>query len=57
MVPQQKLIEKVWPGKQGDAPALHTHIYELRALVDKPFDSAMIQTVHGVGYRLLDTRA
>ncbi|HVR80821.1 MAG TPA: response regulator transcription factor [Luteimonas sp.] len=53
VVAQQTLIERVWPRHDGDARALHTHIYELRALVDKPFSTAMIQTVHGVGYRLV----
>ena len=53
VVTQQALIERVWPGHEGDARALHTHVYELRALVDKPFPVATIQTVHGVGYRLV----
>lgn len=53
VVTQQTLIERVWPRQYGDARALHTHIYELRALVDKPFPVAMIRTVHGIGYRLV----
>lgn len=57
VVSQQALIDQVWPQDPGDARALHTHIYELRALVDKPFDKPMIQTVHGIGYRLLDDNA
>lgn len=54
VVSQQALIDQVWPQRDGDIRALHTHIYELRVLVDKPFDKAMIQTVHGIGYRLMD---
>lgn len=54
VVSQQALIEQVWPQHDGDVRALHTHIYELRALVDKPFGKAMILTVHGIGYRLMD---
>jgi DNA-binding response OmpR family regulator len=53
VVPQRALMDQVWPQRDGDARALHTHIYELRALVDKPFDGGMIQTVHGIGYRLV----
>lgn len=53
VVVQQALIERVWPQRNGDARALHTHIYELRALIDKPFATALIHTVHGVGYRLV----
>lgn len=37
----------------GDAAALHTHVYALRNLVDKPFQYQLIQTVHGIGYRLI----
>jgi DNA-binding response OmpR family regulator len=28
------------------------HIHGLRAVVDKPFDTALIQTRHGIGYRI-----
>jgi DNA-binding response OmpR family regulator len=37
----------------GDLGALHTHIYALRSLIDRGFDAALIQSVHGVGYRLV----
>lgn len=57
VVTQQALIEQVWPQREGDVRALHTHIYELRALIDKPFARGLIQTVHGIGYRLLDDDA
>lgn len=53
VVSQQELMECVWHGAGGDAAALHTHLYSLRNLVDKPFDFQMIQTVHGIGYRLI----
>lgn len=52
VVVQQALLEHVWPQHDGDARALHTHVYDLRALIDKPFGGSMIQTVHGIGYRL-----
>lgn len=53
VVSQQELMECVWGGAGGDAAALHTHLYSLRNLVDKPFEFQMIQTVHGIGYRLI----
>lgn len=55
IVPHRALIHAVWGEEGGDNAALQTHIYELRALVDKPFDRATIQTVHGIGYRLVAT--
>ena len=55
VVPHRTLIHAAWGEEGGDTAALQTHIYELRALVDKPFDRATIQTVHGMGYRLVAT--
>lgn len=53
VVSQRALLECVWGDQGGDAAALHTHLYSLRNLVDKPFGAQMIQTVHGIGYRLV----
>ena len=40
-------------GVQGaDVAALQTQVYELRALVDRPFAQPMIQSVRGIGYRI-----
>lgn len=32
--------------------AIHTHIYELRRLLDKPFDYPLIHSVRSIGYRI-----
>lgn len=53
VVSQQALLEGIWPNQDGDAAALHTHLYALRNLIDKPFAQRMIETVHGIGYRLV----
>lgn len=53
IVPHARLLEHGWGERGGDVAALQTQVYELRALVDKPFAHAMIQSVRGVGYRLL----
>ena len=42
-----------WGDDAGDLPALQTQVYELRALVDRPFAQPLIQSVRGVGYRLV----
>ena len=34
---------------------LQVHVHGLRAAVDKPFDKHLIQTRHGIGYRIADT--
>jgi len=53
VVTREMLLDRIHPQGNGDSSALHNHVYELRALIDKPFEHAMIQTVHGIGYRLV----
>ena len=48
----QRLLQTAWQDG-GDMAALHTQMYELRALVDRPFAHRMIQSVHGIGYRVV----
>ena len=52
IVPRETLEHAVWGDDRPDSDALRTHIHALRQAVDKPFDSAMVITVPGVGYRL-----
>jgi len=42
----------LWPDGLPDSDPLRTHIYRLRQQLDKPFEKALIKTVHGKGYRL-----
>jgi DNA-binding response OmpR family regulator len=48
------LLRAGWGDEGGDLAALQTQVYELRALVDKPFAHALIRTVRGIGYRLAE---
>lgn len=54
IVPHARLIEAAWGADGAGAAALQTQIYELRALVDRPFARAMLQSVRGVGYRIVE---
>ena len=53
VTPHQRLLQLAWGEDGGDIAALHTQVYELRALIDRPFSHAMIQSVRGIGYRLV----
>lgn len=53
VVVHQALCREVWGDEDRDLAALHNHVYSLRHLVDRPFGAPMIQSVHGIGYRLL----
>jgi DNA-binding response OmpR family regulator len=46
------LLRAGWGDQGGDLAALQTQVYELRALVDKPFPHPLIRAVRGIGYRL-----
>ncbi|UHQ19557.1 response regulator transcription factor [Lysobacter sp. KIS68-7] len=53
IVAHERLLRAAWGAEAGDMAALHTQMYELRALLDKPFDTPLIRSVRGVGYRIL----
>lgn len=54
VVRRQELEEMLWADSPPDSDALRSHMYTLRRVVDRPFDKALIQTVHGIGYRMAD---
>jgi DNA-binding response OmpR family regulator len=57
VVTRQELETRVWGEELPDSDSLRVHIHGLRAAVDKPFDKPLIQTRHGIGYRLADLDA
>lgn len=54
VVSRQELERRVWGEELPDSDALRVHIHSLRAAVDKPFDTPLIQTRHGIGYRIVN---
>ena len=52
VVTRQDLETRVWGEELPDSDSLRVHIHGLRAVVDKPFDVPLIQTRHGIGYRI-----
>jgi DNA-binding response OmpR family regulator len=48
---------EVWGEEMPDSDSLRVHIHSLRSAIDKPFGSTMIQTRHGIGYRLVESDA
>jgi len=57
VVTRQELEMRVWGEELPDSDSLRVHIHTLRAAIDKPFDKPLIQTRHGIGYRLVDPEA
>lgn len=54
VVSHASLIDTVWEGADADINALHSQISNLRALIDRPFSNALLQSEPGLGYALRD---
>ena len=54
VVSRQEIEHALWSDMPPGSDALRSHIYTLRQAVDKPFKCHLIQTVHGLGYKLVD---
>lgn len=52
-VPRPEIIRRLWGEDAPESDALRAHLHLLRGVVDKPFAAPMIETLHGVGVRLL----
>ena len=53
VVSRRALIRHAWQGAEDPwTNTIDVHIKYLRDKLDRPFDRAVIQTVHGLGYRL-----
>lgn len=57
VVTRQELETRVWGEELPDSDSLRVHIHGLRAALDKPFPKPLIQTRHGIGYRIADPDA
>lgn len=42
----------IWGDERPDSDAIRTHMSVLRAAVDRPYAEALVETVHGAGWRL-----
>ena len=52
VVKRQDLEIALWGDQPPGSDSLKSHLYTLRTKIDKPFSRAMLQTVHGFGYKL-----
>jgi DNA-binding response OmpR family regulator len=52
VVKRSDLERELWGEDPPDSDALRSHLYNLRQAVDRPFETPMIETVTGQGYRL-----
>ncbi|ESQ99339.1 XRE family transcriptional regulator [Stutzerimonas chloritidismutans AW-1] len=54
VVRREVLEEALWGDECPDSDSLRSHIHQLRQVLDKPFNTELLHTQHGVGYRLAE---
>jgi DNA-binding response OmpR family regulator len=54
VVSRLEIEKEVWGDGMPDSDTLRSHMYNLRRVIDKPFDYALLHTIPGMGYRLAD---
>ncbi|MGC0417585.1 response regulator transcription factor [Embleya sp. AB8] len=58
VVTKAEILANVWDAYYAGAPnVVEVYIGYLRRKLDQPFDRASIETVRGIGYRIVDERA
>lgn len=53
VVARKELEHTLWGDMPPGSDALRSHIYALRCAIDRPFKYPLLETVHGIGYRLV----
>ena len=54
VVSRRELERQVWGDILPDSDTLRSHLYNLRKVVDKPFDKNILLTVQGSGFKIVD---
>lgn len=53
VVRRETLEELLWGDNLPSSDSLRSHVHQLRQVIDKPFDSNLLHTVHGIGFQLV----
>ena len=56
VVSRNDLERKVWGDVLPDSDSLKSHLYSLRKVIDKPFEQALLHTIQGRGYKIIDSK-
>jgi len=54
LVTRSDIEREIWGDRLPDSDTLRSHLYNLRKVIDKPFDKPLLHTIHSSGYRLVD---
>ncbi len=53
VVSRRDIEREVWGDVLPDSDTLRSHLYNLRKIVDKPFGTQLLHTIHSSGYKLV----
>jgi DNA-binding response OmpR family regulator len=54
VVSRRDIEREIWGDGLPDSDTLRSHLYNLRKVVDRPFDKPLLHTVQTAGYRIAD---
>lgn len=57
VVSRRDIEREIWGDTLPDSDTLRSHLYNLRKIIDKPFQQQLLHTIHSAGYRLADLDA
>jgi DNA-binding response OmpR family regulator len=57
VVSRRDIEREIWGDTLPDSDTLRSHLYNLRRVIDKPFEHPLLHTIHSAGYRLADLTA
>ena len=55
VVSKDEISALIWQENEPEKDILRSHVYQLRSLIDKPFNHAYIKTVPKLGYQLISS--
>jgi DNA-binding response OmpR family regulator len=54
VVSRRDIEREIWGDALPDSDTLRSHLYNLRKVIDKPFQKSLLHTIHSAGYRLAE---
>lgn len=54
VVSRRDIEREIWGDALPDSDTLRSHLYNLRKVIDKPFATTLLHTIHSAGYRLAE---
>lgn len=54
LVSRERLEHELWGDSLPDSDALRSHLYNLRKIVDRPFEHKLLKTVQGLGLKIVE---